>query len=201
MRDLLLVAAGQFADRLRRRPLHLMASRAIHVAAAAAAAPAAPTDAGPETVEPGQRQVVGDVEAEREAFVLAIFADHADALPPSLFGGGAPAERADADVPRAYGLEAEDRRSSSVRPAPTRPAMPSISPRCSVNVADPGSSASTSSSRFAGVRGVRGKSSPTSRPTISRTISSGAIVAGPPPATRAVAQARRRDRRPRAPPR
>ena len=76
-------------------------------------------------------------------------------------------------------------RSNSVRPAPTRPAMPRISPRCSVNVAAARHrTPSTSSSASPACRGVRGKRSSTSRPTISRTISSGVIVAGPPPTTR-----------------
>ena len=61
-----------------------------------------------EAVEAGQRHVVGDIEAKRDTFVLAIFADEAEALPPSLFRGGAPAERADADAPRPYRIEAEN---------------------------------------------------------------------------------------------
>ena len=41
------------------------------------------------------------------------------------------------DAPAAHRLEAEERPQQPVRPAPTSPAMPRISPRCSVNVAPP----------------------------------------------------------------
>ena len=47
-------------------------------------------------------------------------------------------------------------RSSRVRPAPSRPAMPTISPRRSVSVAPPGWSSLSSSSASPGSRGVRG---------------------------------------------
>ena len=46
-------------------------------------------------------------------------------------GDAAPAVGADADAPDRTGSRPKIARSSSVRPAPTRPAMPRISPRCS----------------------------------------------------------------------
>ena len=72
-----------------------------------------------------------------------------------------------------------------MRPDPRTPAMPKISPRCSVNVADPGSSAVTSRMASPRVRCVRGNKSSTGRPTMRATMSSCvASFVVPPPAFR-----------------
>ena len=92
--------------------------------------------------------------AERQPLVLAVLAQHAHALRASARAVVAgPAETPTRTRPLRTGSRPKSVRSSRVRPAPSSPAMPKISPRCSVNVADPGSSAATSRIASPRVRG------------------------------------------------
>ena len=84
-------------------------------------------DVRPEVAE---RQVVHDAHAEREPLRRAIFGEQADALsepspraPPAISGA------AHANRPAARGIEPEQSTQRSVRPAPSSPASPNISPR------------------------------------------------------------------------
>ena len=61
--------------------------------------------------------------------------------------------------------------------------MPNTSPRRSVNVADPGSNASTSSTGSPSRRSPRAKRSDAGAPTISATMASGVAPAVAPPPT------------------
>src|SRR5262249_18021504 len=55
------------------------------------------------------REVVGDAHVEREAFVLAVFADHPRALRPAAGGRCFALMQADSDLAVPYGGKAEDR--------------------------------------------------------------------------------------------
>ena len=113
---------------------------------AAAALPRGKDESGAaEWLQPRHREVVSDVESERQPFVLAIFTEHADALLPApARARGSPGD-ADANASRADRLHPEYRAQQPRPPRSISPAIPRISPRCSVKVADPGSRASTSS--------------------------------------------------------
>ena len=147
-RDFLLVAAGQLADCLPRsaaldgQPLDPRRGCASSWREAARTARARGLRAA--TASGCRRRD----SADGEAFVLAILAEHPDALLPALRAGdGRPDPRAHAHAPAAHGSRPKIDRSNRVRPAPSRPAMPKISPRCSVKVADIGPNASTSRMR------------------------------------------------------
>ena len=94
------------------------------------------------------------------------------------FGSGIPSRRT---LPLSYGSTPKIARATSLRPAPTRPASPTISPARTVKVMSRNTPArvspSTSSTTSPTSAGSFGNSSVTSRPTIWRTSSSTVVSA------------------------
>ena len=157
-----------------------MPRRSIHRAAAASCRAGSTVNAGTERLEPRQRQVVGDAQPEREAFARAVLAEHAHPLPPALVRPGpARSRRRRVTRPPLTGSRPKSARSSRVRPAPSSPAMPRISPRRSVSVAAPGTSAVELEDRLAGrARRCAGTDRRAPRPTIRLTIASARRLCG-----------------------
>ena len=114
-RDLLLVTARQLDDRL--TGTARANAKTIYPSAHRAILPRRQHhDAGSEPLEPRQRKVVANAEAEREPLAAAIFAEHAHALAPAAGGCGRPFVDSKPHASALDILEAEQR-SQQRRPA------------------------------------------------------------------------------------